>query len=651
MPAGALTTLADGEVALAATVTDAAGNPSAQATAGFAVDATAPQIAITDTGAGEDDVLNAGEAQAGITVQGTTDAEDGQVVTLTLDGVDYGATVAGGAWQVAVPAGALTTLADGGNMTLTADVSDAAGNAATQAMAEFATDFTAPDITLPDLADGSTLDIAARDALSGIAIATTAPDGAAVTLSLRRPDLTEDVRVDTVVSGGGSFTISLDAGQVAALQDLTDYTLSVTLADAAGNPASLSQTLTTDFSPMIAITTAGQGGVFDLTDAGGGSVSGTTTGIEAGQQVTVTLSTTAGGDFHSGTASVGADGSWTLALPQAVLTQVAAGTQIAVRADVSSLAGRAAPTATEAADAWQAALYRFDATGPADGTVTVTASGTEDLSVAGGLAIDTILSFDPADAAFSAGSAQAGLPGLFLITNEAGAAAGTVSFGGIVANAFDLPAPLYDFDMTLAAAGPARFAFADAEQGGPAALVHGAAGADLMETGAIDSTLRGAGGDDALSLGSGAHRVTFETDADANGHDMVSGFTTGTGALADQISFTGAVDLRGAGTGVEALAQGGVLGADTGFVVFTTALADTSTGSVEAGFTSLLGTAQSETVFVLAGDGSDAVLARIDTGGDGAASARVMAEFDGIGDLAAFDPGAVILPDPGLQAV
>ena len=613
-------------------------------------DFTAPVIAITDLGVGADGVLNTAEAQAGITVQGTTDAQDGQVVTLTLDGVDHTATVAGGAWQVTVPAGALSALAEGA-VTLAATVTDAAGNPAIPATVSMTTDFTAPDITLPSLADGATLDIAARDALTGIAVTTTAPDGSAVTLSFRRPDGTEDVRIDTTVSGGGSFTIPLEAGDVAALQDLTDYTLSVTLADAAGNPASLNQMLSTDFSPVVGIATAGQNGVFDLSDPGGAHITGTSAGVEAGQQVTVTLATTASGAFHTGTATVGADGGWSLALPQAALAQVAAGTRIDVSADASNAAGRAATTATDGADAWQAALYRFDATGPGDGVVTLTASGTDGLAVVGGLAIDTDLSFDPAQAGFVAGSGQAILPGLFLIANEAGAAAGSVSLGGIVADAFALPADLYEFDVALSGSDVARLEFRDAEQGGPAALLHGTSDADVLASGAIDSTLRGGGGDDTLLLGSGAHRVTMETDPGTNGQDTITGFTTGTGALADQISLTGAVDLRGAGTDVQALAQGDVLGTDTGFVIFTTALADTSAATVGAGFASLLATAPSETVYVMAGNGTDAVLARVDTDGNGTASSQIMADFQGIGDLGSLDTSAVILPDPSVLAV
>ncbi|PQK81676.1 hypothetical protein, partial [Pantoea ananatis] len=49
-------------------------------------------------------------------------------------------------------------------------------------------------------------------------------------------------------------------------------------------------------------------------------VSGTTSNVEAGQTVTVTL----GGQTY--TTTVGADGSWSLSVPSAALTALAAGT-------------------------------------------------------------------------------------------------------------------------------------------------------------------------------------------------------------------------------------------------------------------------------------------------------------------------------------
>ena len=56
-----------------------------------------------------DDILNAAEAQADLTVSGTSTAEAGQTVTVSLNGKDYTATVGSdGNWTLNVPAAAGT---------------------------------------------------------------------------------------------------------------------------------------------------------------------------------------------------------------------------------------------------------------------------------------------------------------------------------------------------------------------------------------------------------------------------------------------------------------------------------------------------------------------------------------------------------------
>ncbi|MED5636168.1 Ig-like domain-containing protein, partial [Enterobacter hormaechei] len=65
----------------------------------YSVDATAPTVTI-DTVAG-DNVINGSEAAAGVAISGTTTAEVGQTVTVTLGGNSYTAQVQqGGVWSV-----------------------------------------------------------------------------------------------------------------------------------------------------------------------------------------------------------------------------------------------------------------------------------------------------------------------------------------------------------------------------------------------------------------------------------------------------------------------------------------------------------------------------------------------------------------------
>jgi hypothetical protein len=120
-------------VAVAASQTDAAGNTGTDAQSADK-DATAPTLSITDNGSGGDDNYSPAEA-AMVSLSGTTDAEDGRIVTVSFsDGVNAPvggtATATGGTWTTtAADISGLNT----GTISITADVNDAAGNAAAQA--------------------------------------------------------------------------------------------------------------------------------------------------------------------------------------------------------------------------------------------------------------------------------------------------------------------------------------------------------------------------------------------------------------------------------------------------------------------------------------------------------------------------------------
>ena len=63
-------------------------------------------------------------------ISGTTTAENGQTVTVTLGGKSYTATASGGTWSVSVPSADAVLLNHGNTYAITASVSDKAGNAA-----------------------------------------------------------------------------------------------------------------------------------------------------------------------------------------------------------------------------------------------------------------------------------------------------------------------------------------------------------------------------------------------------------------------------------------------------------------------------------------------------------------------------------------
>src|SRR4029077_8963291 len=110
---------------------DAAGNVgTASDTETYSVDGTAPGPTISLTAnITADDVINAAEAGGTVAITGTVggDAQDGDTVTLTVNGATYTGTVSGGAFSINVPGAQLVADAD---FTIDASISsaDAAGN-------------------------------------------------------------------------------------------------------------------------------------------------------------------------------------------------------------------------------------------------------------------------------------------------------------------------------------------------------------------------------------------------------------------------------------------------------------------------------------------------------------------------------------------
>ncbi|MCH4244593.1 Ig-like domain-containing protein, partial [Acinetobacter gerneri] len=119
--------LPEGEFTVTGVVTDPAGNSTTSTDKGT-VDTVPPVIDITGPIAG-DDVISQVESGNPLEISGTTTAENGQIVTVTLDGNTYTATVTDGAWSLTVPEEDVQGLSQG-DLKISADVSDKAGNPA-----------------------------------------------------------------------------------------------------------------------------------------------------------------------------------------------------------------------------------------------------------------------------------------------------------------------------------------------------------------------------------------------------------------------------------------------------------------------------------------------------------------------------------------
>ncbi|WP_457809763.1 Ig-like domain-containing protein [Enterobacter ludwigii] len=305
VPSADLTGLKEGDASVQVSVTNVNGN-SASAGREYSVDTTAPSVTINTLAA--DDILNATEAKADLTVSGTSTAEAGQTVTVSLNGKDYTTTVgADGNWTLDVPAADLAALTDG-SVTVTAAVSDKAGNPASVAH-NLAVDVTVPVVTINTVAGDDVINVAEHaqaQIVSGSATGAAAGDKVTVTLGSQT--------YTTVLDAAGNWSVGVPANVISGLSDGT-VTVSVSVTDAAGNTGSGTHNVTVDTGlPSVGFDTLSGDNVLNAVEKGQDlSVSGTSANLAEGTLVTVTLN---GKQY---TATTAADGGWSLTVPAADL--------------------------------------------------------------------------------------------------------------------------------------------------------------------------------------------------------------------------------------------------------------------------------------------------------------------------------------------
>lgn len=132
VPAANVDALADGNATVTASVNDVAGNPSSVSRVAL-VDATPPVVTINPVAT--DNVINTPEHIRAQIISGTvTGAQAGDIVTMTLNNVDYTTVVDGsGNWSLGVPASVVSGLADG-SYPVSVSVTDKAGNTGSQSL-------------------------------------------------------------------------------------------------------------------------------------------------------------------------------------------------------------------------------------------------------------------------------------------------------------------------------------------------------------------------------------------------------------------------------------------------------------------------------------------------------------------------------------
>jgi hypothetical protein len=214
--------LANGTYSYTATATDAAGNVSAPGSPlAFTVDVTAPTIAISAIAS--NNIINATKAAQGFAISGTTTgAENGQIVTVDIvnsaNTIVDAYTVAdnNNAWSVPVTSAQASALADG-SYTVTANVSDKAGNPASTASHALTVDEDKlPEV--PALTIGNT--------------SLTVQAGGSVALGITATPVDTDDRLSVKISGVPSYeSITAPTGDTVTKQQQSNGTYTWTITE------------------------------------------------------------------------------------------------------------------------------------------------------------------------------------------------------------------------------------------------------------------------------------------------------------------------------------------------------------------------------------------------------------------------------------
>ncbi|HDK0011391.1 TPA: Ig-like domain-containing protein [Escherichia coli] len=323
IPAADLATLPDGAANVQASVSNVAGN-SAQATHAYSVDATAPSVTINTIAT--DDILNAAEAGSALTISGTSTAEAGQTVTVTLNGVNYSGNVqADGSWSVSVPTGDLANLT-ASPYTVSAAVSDKAGNPAS-ATHNLTVDLAAPVVTINTVAGDDIINDAEHAqalVISGTSTGGEAGDVVSVVLNGKT--------YTTTLDASGNWSVGVPAADVAALGSGAQ-TITASVSDRAGNSDDASRTVTVSLSaPVISINTIAGDDVINATEKGSNLALSGTSDQPAGTAITVTLN----GQNYSATTD--ASGNWSVTVPASAVSALGEATY-SVTASVSNAQG------------------------------------------------------------------------------------------------------------------------------------------------------------------------------------------------------------------------------------------------------------------------------------------------------------------------
>ncbi|SNT34217.1 hypothetical protein SAMN05421640_3403, partial [Ekhidna lutea] len=222
VPGAAATGTYNGTITVTNSGTGCSSSPVAFTVTITGGDTTPPVINIS-TIAG-DNIINGTEDDSDLTISGTTDAEDGQTVTVTVNGKTYTGNTGSGAWSVTVPSTDVNAFDP--SETVSADVDDLAGNSATTATRNITYDPTDP----------ATPTVVSQTTNSNPTLTGSFDSSDADVFSVTVDGTTYVLGTDAELTNSGD-TWSLDLSGITALTEGT-YPVTATITDEAGNEVS-----------------------------------------------------------------------------------------------------------------------------------------------------------------------------------------------------------------------------------------------------------------------------------------------------------------------------------------------------------------------------------------------------------------------------
>jgi hypothetical protein len=279
VPSADIGKLAQGTHQVKVTGTDSTGNTiTGEQT--LMVDTRAPNATIDKLT--DDNVLNSGELATAQSLSGTTDAEEGQTVTVNIGGKSWATTVqAGGKWQISIDADALATLPQGANA-ITVTVSDKAGNETTTTGSVTISSI-GPALTVDSLTADNVLNAQEQSEVQILSGTTDAAPGSKVEVTIN------GTTIIGAISSDGKWSAPLTPALISQLEQ-GQHTAQITITDAAGNVSSGEHTFTMAAeAPVIQIDDINGAQTLNADSVSQPLTISGTTNLAVGSELTVTL--------------------------------------------------------------------------------------------------------------------------------------------------------------------------------------------------------------------------------------------------------------------------------------------------------------------------------------------------------------------------